>query len=122
MPSSLCRCRTAACAGFFGEYYVVAQQDRERLVADVFFRPQYGVAEAERFLLTDIVQVDHFRDIFHLMLQILLSAVFKGLLQFEAPVEWSFYGAFAAACDYQDVVDAGCHALLDHQLYARLVY
>ena len=54
--------------------HVVAEDDRERLVADQLARDQHGVAEAERLALADVGEVDHVRDLADLVELIALAA------------------------------------------------
>ncbi len=55
------------------DHDVVAQDDRERFVTDVFARHAHRVAEPERIPLADVVDVGEFVDVLHLGEQVVLA-------------------------------------------------
>ena len=75
------------------------------------------MAEAERFFLADVGNVDHVGDGAHDLEQIGLLALLQHFFQFVADIEVIFDGLFAAAGDDDDLVAAGgerfFHAVLD---------
>src|SRR5579872_3816143 len=78
--------------------------------------------QTERFLLPDIGDVDHVRDVAYYLQQVLLAFGFEGLLQLEADVKMILDRCFAAARDDDDVLNAGMDGFLDAVLDERLVH
>ena len=64
----------------------------------------------------------HVGDAHDLRQLLLMPVVAKGVLQPYGSVEMVLYRPLPSAGDYQDVVDAGGHRLLDHILDGGLVY
>ena len=95
---------------------VIAQQHGERLVADVRLRHRHGVAQAERLLLPDGVDLGHLRDLPDRLELLELAFRFEELLELDAPVEMVLDGLLSAAGHDQDVLDPGAHGLLHDQL------
>ena len=78
-----------------GVDHVIGQQHREGLVADQFARGQHGMAEAERFLLTHVGDVDHVGNLAYDLEQIGFAALLQHFFQFVADVEVVFDGRLA---------------------------
>ena len=74
------------------------------------------MAEPERFLLTDVMDLRHIRDLSDPLELVELRLVLEEVLQLEVAVEVILDGALAAARDDQDVLDARPSCLLDHEL------
>src|SRR4029453_16608550 len=100
---------------------VVAEQDRERLVADVLLGNADGVAQPERHLLPDVVHLGHLGDGPHLGELLVLALLGQDAFQLPGTVEVVLDRALAAAGDDQDVFEAGPYRLLDDVLDRRLV-
>ncbi len=100
---------------------VVAEQHRERLVADVPVGAQHGVAEPLRVALPHVVHGGQLAGLAY------LGQAFAGLLggqrllQLVGPVEMVLDGDLAAPSDEQHVIQAGGDGLLHHVLDRRLV-
>ena len=107
--------------GNFGVDHVIGEEHGERLVADEFARHEDGVAEAERFFLTDVGDVDHVGDGADDLEQVGLLALFEHFFQFVADVEMVFDGLLAAAGDDEDLVAARGHGLFDAVLNDGLI-
>ena len=102
-------------------HQVVAEEDRERLVADVVACDPHRVTEPAGLPLAHIVDLRELGDGTHLVPLDLASRLLQVELQLERPIEVVFEGALAPARDDQDVADARPHSLLDHVLDRRLV-
>ncbi len=98
---------------------IVAEQHRERLVADRLARAQHRVAEAERVLLPHADQPHHRRHALHRVRQPDVAAIAQRALELERVVEVLLDRVLAAAVDDHDVGDAGAHGLFDHELQRR---
>src|SRR5829696_4500398 len=101
---------------------VVAEQDGERLLADVLLGHADGVAEAERGLLADVMDLGHVGDVADQLQLVVVALVGEQLLELDRAVEVVLDGLLAAAGDDQDVLDPGPHRLLDHVLDRGLVH
>ena len=101
--------------------HVVAQDDREGLVADQLARDEHGVAEAERLALAHVGEVDQVRDLADLVELLALAARLEKRLELDRDVEVIFDRVLAAAGHQDDVVDARRDRLLDAVLNDRLV-
>ena len=64
-----------------------AEEDGERLVADKFPGAENGMPESHGLFLTDIEDLDHFRDLPHLKELCVFSFAVKKVLQLERNVE-----------------------------------
>ncbi len=100
---------------------VVAEQDREGLVADVRLGAQHGVAEALGVALADVVDHREVAGLLDLGEAARVALLLEGGLQFVVAVEVVFQGALVAARDHEDVAEARGHGLFDHVLDRRLV-
>jgi hypothetical protein len=100
---------------------VVAEQDREGLVAHVPLGRRDGVPEAQRVALTDVVDRGHVRDLSDLLELVELALGLQEVLELERPVEVVDDRVLAPAGDDDDVGQAGPNGLLDHVLDGRLV-
>jgi hypothetical protein len=100
---------------------VVAEQDGERLVADVLLGHADGVAQPERGLLADVVDLGHVGDVPDHLQLVVVALVGEQLLQLDRAVEVVLDGLLASAGDDQDVLDPGPDGLLDHVLDGGLV-
>ena len=78
---------------------VVGEQHGEGFVADEFAGHQHSVAEAERFFLADVGDVDHVGNVAHDLQQIGLSSIVEHFFEFIADVEMVFDGLLATAGD-----------------------
>ena len=100
---------------------VVAEQDGERLVAHVLLGDADGVAEAERGLLADVVDLGHVGDVPDQLQLVLVALVGEQQLELDRAVEVVLDGLLAPPGDDQDVLDPGGDRLLDHVLDRGLV-
>ena len=100
---------------------VVAEHDREGLVAHEVAGHEHRVAEAQGLPLAHVGDVDHVGDGAHLLEQVRLAALLQQLLQLVGDVEVVLDRVLAAAGDDDDVGEARRHRLLDHVLDDRLV-
>jgi hypothetical protein len=107
--------------GIFAGNQHVAKQHRERLVAHQIARHQHRVAKAERLLLPCVADLHHVRDIADHAGLLLFAVFFQEILEKRRSVEVILDGAFAAAGDNNDVLDAGGHAFFRHVLNLRLI-
>ena len=99
----------------------VAQDDREGLVADQLTGHEHRVAEAERFALTHVREVDQVRDLADLVEQFVLATRFQERLELNRTIEVIFDRVLATAGHQDDVVNAGRHRFLDAVLDDRFV-
>ena len=74
-------------ARLVGVHDVVAEHDRERLVADEIPGLQDGVAEPQRLLLADVGDRHQLRDLADLLEQVVLALLLEHPLQLEGGVE-----------------------------------
>ena len=79
------------------------------------------VAEAERGLLADVVDLGHVGDVPDHLQLVVVALLGEQLLQLDRAVEVVLDGLLAPAGDDQDVLDPGPHRLLDHVLDGGLV-
>ena len=100
---------------------IVRENDRERFVTDEISGDQHGVAEAKRFALPHVGEVEHVRDLADLVELVALAARFEVRLELDRDVEVIFDGVLAAAGDQNDVVGARRARFLDAVLDDRLV-
>ncbi len=100
---------------------VVGKNDGKGLVADKFFGGQHGMAQAQRFFLADVGNVNHVGDVLNDRQQVGFAALLEHHLQLVADVEVVFDGALAAAGDDDDLIAAGGHRFLDAVLNDGLV-
>ena len=103
------------------DHDVVAEQDGERLVADVFPRDRHGVTEAEWITLTDVVEVREVVDVTDLFEQRLLALLLEVVLELEVPVEMILDRVLAAARDHEDVDEPGAGRFFHDVLNRGLV-
>ena len=82
---------------------------------------QHGVAQAERFTLTDVREVDQVRDVPNLGEQLFLAARLEERLELDRDVEMILDRVLAASGDQDDVGDAGRDRLFDAVLDDWLV-
>ena len=108
-------------AGRSGVDHVVGQDDGEGLIADQVAGHEHGVAQAHGFLLADVGEAHHVRDLAAHGEQIGLAAFFEGALELVADVEVVFDGRLAAAGDDDDLIAAGGQRLFDAVLDDGLV-
>ena len=85
--------------------HVVAEDDRERLVADEIARDQHRVAETERFALAHVREVDQVGDLADLRDLIPLAPGLEKRLELDRHIEVILDGVLAASGDQDDVVD-----------------
>src|SRR5690606_7774406 len=104
-----------------GVDHVVAEQHRERLVADVLARAVHGVPEPARLTLAHVVHDGEVAGLLDGPQAFGVALGAQRLLQFVRPVEVVLDGPLAAAGDHEDVVEAGVDRLLDDVLDRRLV-
>ena len=100
---------------------VVAEQDRERLVADVAGGAEHGVAEAARVALADVVHVGEDLRLLHPLQPVVVALGLERRLELVVAVEVVLERALVAPGDHQHVVEAGRDGLLDDVLDRRLV-
>ena len=97
--------------------HIVAEEHRERLVADQFARHQHRVAEAERLALAHVGKIDHVRDLADLGELIALAARLEKCLQFDRDVEMILDRVLAPTGDQDNGIGARrdrlLHAILD---------
>ena len=108
-------------AGDLGVDHIVGQDDGEGFIADQFLGAENGVAQAERLLLAHVADARQRGDTARDREQFLLAAALERRVELEAEVEVVFHGAFAAAGDDDDVLDAGGNGLFDAVLDDGLV-
>ncbi len=101
--------------------HIVAEDDREGLVADELARDEHRVPEAERFALADVGEVDQVRDLADFSELIALAARFEEAFELDRHVEMVFDRVLAASRHQDDVVDPGGDRLFDAVLNDRLV-
>ena len=107
--------------GRFAEHDVVAEQDRERLVAHKALGTPDRVAEALRLLLAEEEHIRHVRDLADDPRVVRLAVQDQPLLEVGGVIEIVFDRAFAAVGDDQDLLDAGGDRFLDDVLDDGLV-
>jgi hypothetical protein len=95
---------------------VVAEEDRERLGADMLAGHRHRVTEAQRVALADVVDVCHLGDGLHLLELLVLLALLQVELELEVAVEVVLDGPLAPTGDDEDVGDAGADRFLHHVL------
>jgi hypothetical protein len=103
------------------DHDVVAEQNRERLVADMLTRDRDGVTEAQRVALTDVVDVGQVVDDAYVVEHVELAGLLEVVLELEVAVEVVLDRVLAAARDDEDVAQARRHRFLHHVLDRRLV-
>ncbi len=103
------------------DHDVVAEQHRERLVADVLARDGHRVTEPERIALSDVVDVGEVVDDLDVGEHAQLVRLFQVVLELEVAVEVVLDRVLAASGDDEDVGQAGLDRLLDDVLDRRLV-
>ena len=103
------------------DHDVVAEKDRERLVAHVLARDRHRVPEPEGIALADVVDVGEVVHHAHLVELVELVGLLEVVLELEIAVEVVLDGVLAAAGDHEDVGEAGRHRLFDDVLDRRLV-
>ncbi len=101
--------------------HVVGQDDGEWFIAHKVARHQHGVPQPHRFLLADVGEPHHVRNLAAEGQKVGLPALLQRALQFVAHVEMVFDGRFAAAGDNHDLVAARGQRLLDTVLDDRLI-
>ena len=101
--------------------HIVAQDHRERLVADQLARDEHRVAEAERLALADVREINQIGDLPHFGELLPLAARLEKRFELDRHVEMILDGVLAAPRDQNDVVDAGGDGLFDAVLNDRLV-
>jgi hypothetical protein len=83
---------------------VVAEHDRERLVADERARTEDGVPEAERLALAHVVDVGHAGDLLDLLERLLVLLPLEVPLELDGVVEVVLDRALPAPGDDEDVL------------------
>ena len=89
------------------DHDVVAEQHRERLVADVLARDRHRVPETERVALADVVDVGELARSCTSFEQVVLARLLEVVLELEVAVEVVLDRALAAAGDDEDVGEPG---------------
>src|SRR5262249_36698874 len=100
---------------------VVAQEDREGLVADERARAENGVAQAERLALAHVRDRGQLGDGLDLGQLVRLAAIVQEVLELEVRVEVILDRALAATGHDDDLRETRGHRLLDDVLDHRLV-
>src|SRR5262245_520162 len=100
---------------------VVAQEDREGLVADERARAENGVAQAERLALAQVRDRGQLGDGLDLGQLVRLAAIVQEVLELEVRVEVILDRALAATGHDDDLRETRGHRLLDDVLDHRLV-
>ncbi len=100
---------------------VVAEEDREGLVADVVSRDPDRVPEALRLALAHVVDVRQLGDRPHRRHVTVAAGLLEVELELERPVEVVFERPLAPTRDDEDVPDPGPHGLFDDVLDGGLV-
>ena len=108
--------------GLLAEHDIVAEEHRERLVADEALRAPYGVAETLRLLLAQEEHVRHVRDCADGRGLVALAVMDQALLKVGRVVEIVLDGVLAAVGDYEYLLNARGHRLLDDVLNDRLIH
>jgi hypothetical protein len=108
--------------GIAGVDEVVAEQHRERLVADERLRLQHRVAEAEGLALPDELHAGGVRDGVHLGQETGVPLLLKSALELQVPVEVVLDRSLAAPGDQQDVAESRAGGLVDDVLQGRAVH
>src|SRR6266550_4342025 len=101
---------------FRGMDQVIAEHDHEGLVADVRLCDRHRVSEPEGFLLMDVVDIRHVRNLPDPLELVELLLVLEESLEFEVTVEVVLDRALAAPGHDQDVVDTRSSRFLDDEL------
>ena len=110
------------CGLFLADDNSVAEEHRERLVADKGLRLEDCVTETFHFFLADEVDVCQVSNILYDVQKLGLSAFFKDVLQLGGAVEMIGDKALSACCNNQNVGDTGIYSLLNNVLNRRLVH
>ncbi|CAM5338573.1 hypothetical protein SALBM311S_08117 [Streptomyces alboniger] len=100
---------------------VVAEKDRERLVADMAAGAEHRVAQAQGLALADVVDVGQACRVAHRVQAYRVALGGECLFQFEGVVEVVLDGPLVPTGDHQHVVEPGRGGLLDDVLDGRLV-
>src|SRR6266498_2154352 len=91
------------------------------IVANVLLGDADRVTEAERHLLTDVVDLRHVGDGAHLIEALGVALVGEQALELPRPIEMILDRVLSTADHDQKVLEAGAYHLLDHVLDRRFV-
>ena len=108
-------------AGHRGIDDFVAQNDGKGLVPDQSLGAEDGMAQPQRFRLTDVAKVGERGDVSHLAQELCFAAALEIFFQFDGAVEVIFDCAFAPSCDDDNVFDPGGDRFFYRILNQRLV-
>ncbi len=108
--------------GVFARDQHVAEKHCERFIAHQIFGDQDGVAEAKRFLLAGVADLNHVGDAADEFGLFVFALLFEELFEHGRAIEVILDGVLPLSSDDDDVFDAGGDAFFGDVLNLRLVH